>query len=67
MYKKRTAVERINGRLDESFGFEKHYIRGQRKMNLRVGLALTVMLAMAAGRIRQKDPKLMRSLVCDAA
>lgn len=67
MYKKRTAVERINGRLDTSFGFENHYIRGQRKMNLRVGLALTVMLAMAAGRIRQKDPKLMRSLVCDAA
>ena len=67
MYKKRTAVERINGRLDESFGFEKHYIRGRRKMNLRVGLALTVMLAMAVGRIKQKDPKLMRSLVCDAA
>jgi hypothetical protein len=67
MYKKRTAVERINGRLDESFGFEKHYIRGKRKMNLRVGLALTVMLAMAAGRIKQKSPKLMRSLVCDAA
>ena len=37
------------------------------KMNLRVGLALTVMLAMAAGRIKQKDPKLMRSLVGDAA
>lgn len=67
LYKKRTAVERINGRLDTSFGFEEHYIRGHRKMNLRVGLALTVMLAMAAGRIRQKDPKLMRSLVCDAA
>jgi hypothetical protein len=67
LYKKRTAVERINGRLDTSFGFEDHYIRGQRKMNLRVGLALTVMLAMAAGRVKQKDPKLMRSLVQDAA
>jgi hypothetical protein len=27
-YAKRTAVERVNSRLDESFGFERHYIRG---------------------------------------
>ena len=67
LYKKRTAVERVNGRLDTSFGFEDHYIRGQRKMKLRVGMALTVMLAMAVGRIKQKEPKLMRSLVEDAA
>jgi len=26
-YKKRTAVERINARLDESFEFEKHFFR----------------------------------------
>lgn len=67
LYKKRTAVERVNGRLDTSFGFEDHYIRGQKKMSLRVGLALAVMLALAAGRIKQKEPKLMRSLVGDAA
>ncbi|GAW92888.1 transposase, IS4 family protein, partial [Calderihabitans maritimus] len=24
IYKKRTAVERVNARLDEAFGFEKH-------------------------------------------
>lgn len=30
-YKKRTTVERVNGRLDESFGFEKNYIRGIKK------------------------------------
>ena len=67
LYKKRTTVERINGRLDTSFGFEDHYIRGQQKMNLRVGMSLIVMLAMAVGRIKQKEPKLMRSLVGDAA
>lgn len=67
MYKKRTAVERINGRLDTSFGFEDHYIRGQKKMELRVGMSLIVMLAMAAGRVKQKRPKLMRSLVGGAA
>ena len=27
-YAKRTAVERVNGRLDVSFGFERHFIRG---------------------------------------
>lgn len=30
-YDKRPSVERVNSRLDESFGFEKHYIRGLKK------------------------------------
>jgi len=46
-YKRRTAVERVNSRLDVSFGFERHFIRGQKKMEMRVGLALCVMLTMA--------------------
>jgi hypothetical protein len=62
-YKKRTAVERVNSRLDVSFGFEKHFIRGQKKMELRVGLAFCVMLAMAVGRIKEQRQDLMRSLV----
>ena len=62
-YRKRTAVERVNSRLDVSFGFEKHFIRGQKKMELRVGLALCVMLAMAVGRIKEGRQELMRSLV----
>ncbi|WP_200805688.1 transposase, partial [Carboxydocella sp. JDF658] len=41
-YKKRTAVERVNSRLDVSFGFEQHTIRGMAKMKLRCGLALCV-------------------------
>ena len=44
-HKKRTAVERVNSRLDVSFGFERHFIRGIQKMEIRVGLALCVMLA----------------------
>ena len=44
-------------------GFEKHFIRGQKKMEIRVGLALCVMLAMAVGRIKEKHQELMRSLV----
>ncbi len=62
-YKRRTAVERINSRLDVSFGFENHYIRGLRKMEVRVGLALIVMLALALGSIRNKQQEKMRSLV----
>jgi hypothetical protein len=62
-YDQRTAVERVNSRLDVSFGFERHFIRGQKKMEIRVGLALCVMLAMAVGRIKEQRQELMRSLV----
>lgn len=62
-YAKRTSVERVNSRLDVSFGFERHFIRGQAKMRLRCSLALCVMLALALGRVREKRPKRMRSLV----
>jgi transposase len=65
-YKHRTAVERVNSRLDVSFGFENHTIRGMKKMRMRSSLALIIMLAMALGRIRQKKPELMRSLVRSA-
>ena len=63
LYEQRTAVERVNSRLDVSFGFEEHYIRGLSKMRVRCGLALVVMLVMALGRIREKDPDRMCSLV----
>lgn len=66
-YKKRTAVERVNSRLDVSFGFERHFIRGLKKMKLRVGLALCVMLAMALGRVKENQAKHMRSLVWSRA
>ncbi|MCF6095395.1 transposase [Microaerobacter geothermalis] len=62
-YDKRTAVERVNSRLDVSFGFEMHTIRGIAKMKMRCGLALCVMLAMALGRIKEKQGEKMRSLV----
>lgn len=65
-YKKRTSVERVNSRLDVSFGFELHTIRGMNKMKIRCGLALCVMLAMAVGRIKEKQEEKMRSLVAAA-
>ena len=62
-YARRTAVERVNSRLDVSFGFELHTIRGMAKMKMRCGLALCVMLAMALGRIQENQAEKMRSLV----
>jgi len=62
LYKKRTSVERVNSRLDVSFGFEQHFIRGLKKMRLRMGLALIVMLAMALGRAKEKRLDKLRSL-----
>ena len=63
LYNMRTSAERVNSRLDVSFGFEKHYIRGLHKMQLRVGLALCVMLAIALGKIKENKMEQMRSLV----
>jgi len=65
-YKHRTAVERVNSRLDVSFGFERHYIRGIKKMKVRAGLALLVMLAMAVGWIETGRQERIRSLVGQA-
>ena len=62
-YKRRSAMERIDGRLDNGFNFETHYIRGLAKMKTRVGLALAVMMALALGRMRAGHAGRMRSPV----
>ncbi|MFO7849466.1 MAG: DDE transposase, partial [Spirochaetia bacterium] len=66
-YNKRTALERINSRLDRSFGFELHTTRGEQKMAINLTIAFSVMLAVALGRVRENNPKLIRSLVRPAA
>ena len=63
LYNKRTSVERVNSRLDCSFGFERHYIRGLKKMRLQVSLALIVMLSMALASVKEGREKNLRSLV----
>ena len=62
-YNRRSSLERINNRIDNSFGFEKHYIRGGAKMQTRVGLAIAVMMAMALGHVKAGRIEQMRSLV----
>jgi hypothetical protein len=66
LYKERVSVEHVNSRLDVSFGFDDHFIRGLAKMRLRCALALMVMLAMALGRVREKRKDKLRSLVAAA-
>lgn len=61
IYKGRTAVERLNGRLDRDYMFENHCIRGLAKMTLMVGLSMIVMNGMAIGKIKNGKEKI-RSL-----
>jgi len=67
LHRRRTALERINSRIDTSFGFEHHTIRGLAKMSTMVTISLSVMLALAVGRAAESRPDLMRSLVRSAA
>jgi hypothetical protein len=61
--KKRTAVERVNARIDQTYGFERHFIRGKKKVRLRLGLALLTMPGTAVAWVEMKKPRNMRSLV----
>ena len=62
LYKKRTAVERVNSRLDTSFGFEHHTMRGSKKVSLKLCLAFSIMLAIAVGWKKEDHPELVRSM-----
>lgn len=61
LYKGRTAVERLNGRLDRDYMFEEHCIRGLKKMNLMVTLSMIIMNGMAVGKLKNGKEKI-RSL-----
>jgi len=63
LYNGRTAVERVNSRIDRVYGFEHHFIRGRRKVRLRLGLGLLVMLGTAMAWVRARQPDKLRSLV----
>ena len=63
----RSSVERVNSRLDCVLGFERHTIRGGKKMKMRMTLALIVMLAMALGRIRDGQSDQLRCFTTPVA
>ena len=61
-YKKRTSIERVNSRIDQVYGFERHFIRGKTKMTLRVGISMIVMMATAIAWIKAGQQEKMRCL-----
>jgi len=63
LYKGRTAVERLNGRLDRDYMFEDHCIRGLKKMRLMVSLTLLTMNAMALGKIKRGTTEHLAALI----
>ena len=62
LYKKRTEIERLNGRLDRDYMFNDHFKRGQKKMDMMLKISFIVMLTIAKGHIKNKQKKI-RSLV----
>lgn len=52
LYKKRTGVERINGRIDRDYKFEKHTVRGLEKMTMFISVTFLVYMGMAKARIQ---------------
>lgn len=63
LYKKRTEIERLNGRIDRDYMFNDHFIRGQKKMNLMLSISFIVMLTLAKGKIKNKKIEDIRKFV----
>ena len=51
LYKKRTGLERINGRIDRDYKLEKHTIRGLDKMTMFILVTFLVYMGMAKAKI----------------
>lgn len=63
LYNKRSAVERINGRLDRDFLFEDHKIRGKSKMMLFVTMSCITMLGFAYAKVSKQIQSRLSSWV----
>ena len=63
IYKLRTSIERVNSRIDNVYGFERHFIRGIKKMKLRCSLALIVMLVKEIAILKQWEKRRRKQAV----
>ena len=63
LYNTRSAIERVNSRLDNMFDFEKHTIRRIKKMTFRVTLAYILMLAFAIAMTKANKEDKIRSFL----
>lgn len=66
-YDRRTAVERVNGRLKQVLDLEYTGLRGKAKVTLRACCGLIVMLGHALATLRAKHPEHIRSMTKSAA
>lgn len=57
LYAGRTAVERLNGRIDRDFMFERTCVRGLAKMRVSIALSLLTMNSMAIAKVRAGQTK----------
>ena len=62
IYNKRTALERINGRLDRDFNLESNKVRGLKKATIIIDLMMIGMLSMAKGHIINNNLDKIRKL-----
>lgn len=53
LYKKRSGIERINGRLDRDYKFERHTIRGIGKMKMFLTVTFLVYMGLAKAKIER--------------
>lgn len=67
LYRRRTAAERVNGRLKEHLCLDDLHVRGMAKTTVNVSLSLLVMLGGALSMARAKKPEKLRQLVAQAA
>ena len=62
IYNKRTALERINGRLDRDFNLENHKVRGLKKATVMIDIMMIGMMSMAKGHILNHQEDKIRCL-----
>lgn len=67
LYKRRTAVERVNGRLKEHLCLDEHHVRGLARTTVNAALSLLVMVGGALAMARNKRMDSLRQVVGLAA
>lgn len=67
LYRRRTAVERVNGRLKEHLQLDDQYVRGIGKITVNATLSLLVMLGGALAMAKKERWKDLRRVVRSAA
>ncbi len=62
IYQKRTALDRINGRMDRDFNLENNKVRGLKKAQVIIDIMMIGMLGLAKGHIINKQEDKIRKI-----